>query len=382
MNIDDLVGKVREYNPAADVATLQRAYEFSARGAPAASGAQSGEPYLVHPLEVAGIIAELRLDVPSVVDRPAARHRRGHARDARRRSRRASATRSRRSSTASPRSARSTSPAARRSRRRTSARCSSRWRATSASSWSSSPTAPTTCARSTHLAPERQARDRAGDARHLRAARAPPRHLLDQERARGQRAPLPAPRGLLPAQAQRREEEGRARAVHQARSSRVLDQEARRGRASRPRSPGGRSTSTRSTRRCSAQNLLYDQIYDLVAFRVIVDSVTRVLRGARRRARQLEAGAGALQGLHRAAEGEHVPVAAHHGDRPVRRAHRGPDPHPRDAPRRRGRHRRALELQGAGEAGERRRDAALRLAAPAARVAAAVSRTRRSSCAR
>ena len=63
-------------------------------------------------------------------------------------------------------------------------------------------------------------RDRAGDARHLRAARAPPRHLLDQERARGQRAALPAPGGLLPAQAQRREEEGRAREVHRRRARR------------------------------------------------------------------------------------------------------------------------------------------------------------------
>ena len=66
MNLSELLGKVREYNPAADVATLQRAYEFSAevhRG----QKRKSGEPYLVHPLEVAGLIADLRLDVPSVV---------------------------------------------------------------------------------------------------------------------------------------------------------------------------------------------------------------------------------------------------------------------------------------------------------------------------
>ncbi len=108
------------------------------------------------------------------------------------------------------------------------------------------------------------------------------------------------------------------------------------------------------------QNLLYDQIYDLVAFRVVVDTRARVLRGARRRARQLEAGARALQGLHRAAQGEHVPVAAHHGDRPLRRAHRGADPHPRDAPRRRAGHRRALEVQGR----RRRRGSRTRSASP------------------
>ncbi len=65
----------------------------------------------------------------------------------------------------------------------------------------------------------------------------------------------------------------RARAATSRKSSRVLAKKLGRGRTSRPRSPGARSTSTRSTRRCSAQNLLYDQIYDLVAFRVIVDTV-------------------------------------------------------------------------------------------------------------
>jgi GTP pyrophosphokinase len=65
MNLHDLIAKVREYNPAADVAMLQRAYDFSAdvhRG----QKRKSGEPYLVHPLEVASLIADLRLDVPSV----------------------------------------------------------------------------------------------------------------------------------------------------------------------------------------------------------------------------------------------------------------------------------------------------------------------------
>jgi guanosine-3',5'-bis(diphosphate) 3'-pyrophosphohydrolase len=65
VNLQDLIAKVQEYNPAADIATVQRAYEFSAevhRG----QKRKSGEPYLVHPLEVAGLIADLRLDVPSV----------------------------------------------------------------------------------------------------------------------------------------------------------------------------------------------------------------------------------------------------------------------------------------------------------------------------
>ena len=43
---------------------------------------------------------------------------------------------------------------------------------------------------------------------------------------------------------------------------------------------------------------------------------------------------------------QHVPVAAHDGDRPGRQAGRAADPHPRDAPPRRVRHRGALAVQG------------------------------------
>ena len=53
----------------------------------------------------------------------------------------------------------------------------------------------------------------------------------------------------------------------------------------------------------------------------------RLLRGARRDPRELAAGAGPVQGLHRDAEVQHVPVAAHDGDRPGRQAGRDADPH-------------------------------------------------------
>jgi guanosine-3',5'-bis(diphosphate) 3'-pyrophosphohydrolase len=65
MTLQDLVERVRTYNPGAALETLQQAYEFSAnvhRG----QRRRSGEPYLTHPLAVAGIIAEMRLDVPSI----------------------------------------------------------------------------------------------------------------------------------------------------------------------------------------------------------------------------------------------------------------------------------------------------------------------------
>jgi GTP pyrophosphokinase len=66
MTITELVERVRTYQPTADVDTIRRAYDFSA----AVHHGQrrlSGEPYLVHPLQVASIIADMRLDVPSVV---------------------------------------------------------------------------------------------------------------------------------------------------------------------------------------------------------------------------------------------------------------------------------------------------------------------------
>ncbi len=65
MTVQDLITRVQAYNPVADVATIAKAYEFSA-AVHKGQKRLSGEPYLTHPLEVAGIIAELKLDVPSV----------------------------------------------------------------------------------------------------------------------------------------------------------------------------------------------------------------------------------------------------------------------------------------------------------------------------
>ena len=63
---DDLVTKVRAYHSGADAGLIRRAYEFS-RGMHKGQKRQSGEPYFVHPVGVASLIADLRLDVASVV---------------------------------------------------------------------------------------------------------------------------------------------------------------------------------------------------------------------------------------------------------------------------------------------------------------------------
>ncbi len=60
----------------------------------------------------------------------------------------------------------------------------------------------------------------------------------------------------------------------------------------------------------------------------------------------VDAGAGPVQGLHRDAEVQPLPVAAHDGGGAAGQAARGADPHPGDAPAGRVRRRRPLRLQG------------------------------------
>ncbi len=62
---NDIADRILEYDPSCDLALLQRAYVFSAK---VHEGQErlSGEPYLVHPLEVASILVDLRLDEVTV----------------------------------------------------------------------------------------------------------------------------------------------------------------------------------------------------------------------------------------------------------------------------------------------------------------------------
>jgi GTP pyrophosphokinase len=65
IRIEEIIEKVSNHHPQADLDLLRRAYFFSAlhhRGQKRASG----EPYLVHPLEVSNILADMRLDEVSV----------------------------------------------------------------------------------------------------------------------------------------------------------------------------------------------------------------------------------------------------------------------------------------------------------------------------
>ncbi|MDP8256596.1 MAG: bifunctional (p)ppGpp synthetase/guanosine-3',5'-bis(diphosphate) 3'-pyrophosphohydrolase [Candidatus Alcyoniella australis] len=65
IRLNEIIDRVAKYNPEADLDLIRRAYIFSAR-AHAGQLRQSGEPYLIHPLEVANQLANMRLDVASV----------------------------------------------------------------------------------------------------------------------------------------------------------------------------------------------------------------------------------------------------------------------------------------------------------------------------
>src|SRR5215204_6827951 len=57
----ELVERVKAYDPGADEDLLNRAYVFSMKAHGSQSRA-SGDPYFSHPLEVAGILTDLKLD--------------------------------------------------------------------------------------------------------------------------------------------------------------------------------------------------------------------------------------------------------------------------------------------------------------------------------
>src|ERR1700754_2343570 len=66
MRQDDLVERVRSYNPDTNEDLLNRAYVYAMK----AHGAQtraSGDPYFSHPLEVAAILTDLKLDDATIV---------------------------------------------------------------------------------------------------------------------------------------------------------------------------------------------------------------------------------------------------------------------------------------------------------------------------
>ncbi|MCA1906455.1 MAG: bifunctional (p)ppGpp synthetase/guanosine-3',5'-bis(diphosphate) 3'-pyrophosphohydrolase [Desulfarculus sp.] len=65
VRINEIIDAIKEYHPQADVGAVMKAYVFSAK-VHAGQLRKSGEPYLSHPLAVAALMAEMHLDVASI----------------------------------------------------------------------------------------------------------------------------------------------------------------------------------------------------------------------------------------------------------------------------------------------------------------------------
>ncbi|MGA9566171.1 MAG: bifunctional (p)ppGpp synthetase/guanosine-3',5'-bis(diphosphate) 3'-pyrophosphohydrolase [Candidatus Korobacteraceae bacterium] len=61
----DLLRKIRSYRPNDDLTLVKKAYDYSLKHHQGQSRA-SGEPYLVHPLEVASVLADMQLDTTAI----------------------------------------------------------------------------------------------------------------------------------------------------------------------------------------------------------------------------------------------------------------------------------------------------------------------------
>ena len=65
-DLDQLLDRVKSYHADADLGVVRKAYEFSAK-AHEGQRRRSGEPYLQHPIAVAGVLTSLKTDVTAIV---------------------------------------------------------------------------------------------------------------------------------------------------------------------------------------------------------------------------------------------------------------------------------------------------------------------------
>ncbi len=66
LRLNDILDRVASYHPDPDLDLIKKAYVYSAK-VHQGQIRKTGEPYLIHPLEVAGLLAEMKLDESSVV---------------------------------------------------------------------------------------------------------------------------------------------------------------------------------------------------------------------------------------------------------------------------------------------------------------------------
>lgn len=65
IRLEDILAKVEKHHPGDNLDLIRRAYIFSAKEHKGQVRA-SGEPYLTHPIEVANILAEMKMDAVTV----------------------------------------------------------------------------------------------------------------------------------------------------------------------------------------------------------------------------------------------------------------------------------------------------------------------------
>ena len=340
--IDPLLKKVRTYNPKADLKELQRAFEF-AEGKHEGQKRMSGEDFIEHPLAVAGILADLHLDTTTLMS--ALLHDTVEDTDVTvddiddefgdevgrivdgltklekyrfktREQQQAENVRKMIVAMAGDIRVLLIKLADRLHNMRTLG----------------------------SLAPEKQRRDRHRDPRDLRAAREPPRRAGDQVGARGSVLQDAAPRSLPEianlVETRRGERQRLIEEVTDALRTKLKELGIKADVEGRPKHLYS------IYEKMVIRGKEFNEIYDLVGIRILVESLRDTYGGPRRRPRPVEAHPRALQGLRRDAQVEHVPVAAHDGRGARGQAARDPDPHARHAPHGAVRDRRALAVQG------------------------------------
>ena len=346
-DVEQLLRTVRTHHPKGDLSIIERAYAVADQ-AHAGQERRSGEPYITHPLAVAQILADLGLGPRAIAAallhdtvedtglRP--RHADGgvrrRGRDAGRRRHEARQGQVRRERAGRDRPQDDRRDVARHPRAPDQARRPAPQRA------------------DVGLRPAREgAEEGHRDARDLRSAGASARHPDDQVGARGPVVRRAAPEALRRDRESREAAHAAARAV---RPERHRSGGLRSARASHPRARDGspqaavlRVPEDGGARPRVRRHLRPHRHPHPRRQRA------RLLRRPRRDPRAVDSAARPVQGLHRDAEVQPLPVAAHDRDRAGRAHGRDPDPHQRDAPAGRVRRRRALEVQ---RADERRQD--------------------------
>ena len=66
LSVDDLIGVIKQYNPSTNTSLIERAYDFGL-AAHAGQMRKSGELFFSHPVQVAKILTELKLDDASII---------------------------------------------------------------------------------------------------------------------------------------------------------------------------------------------------------------------------------------------------------------------------------------------------------------------------